>query len=71
MTAKRRRRHKLPPDPLPPLRLNVPEAARSLRMSRAQLYKRMHEGAIKAQKDGGRTYFTRTELRRYVNSCGA
>jgi excisionase family DNA binding protein len=55
---------------LPPLRLETHEAARMLRMSRAQLYNRMREGSIKAQKDGARTYITRTELERYVASCG-
>jgi len=46
------------------------EAARILRMSRAQLYNRIHEGSIKRQKDGSRTYITRGELERYVESCG-
>jgi hypothetical protein len=58
----------LDPDP-PPLRLEVPEAARMLRMSRSQLFNRMKEGSIKAQKDGSRTYITRAELERYVATC--
>lgn len=56
---------------LPTLRFEVPEAAQILRMSRAQLYNRIHEGSLRAQKDGARTYITRGELERYVESCGA
>jgi len=54
---------------LPALRFEVTEAARILRMSRAQLYNRIHDGALTPQKDGARTYITRTELERYVESC--
>ena len=54
---------------LPALRFEVTEAARILRMSRAQLYNRIHAGALTPQKDGARTYITRTELERYVESC--
>ena len=54
---------------LPALRFGVAEAARMLRMSRAQLYNRIHDGALKPQKDGARTYFTRNELERYVSTC--
>lgn len=54
---------------LPALRFEVAEAARILRMSRAQLYNRIHDGALRPQKDGARTYITRTELERYVESC--
>ena len=56
-------------NPLPALRFEVPEAAQILRMSRAQLYNRIHEGSIMPQKDGTRTYITRVELERYVESC--
>jgi hypothetical protein len=59
------------PDSLPALRFEIPEAARILRMSRAQLYNRICEGSIKPQKDGARTYITRAELERYVESCGS
>ena len=55
--------------PLPSLRFEVFEAAQILRMSRAQLYNRIHEGSIKPQKDGARTYITRDELERYVEAC--
>lgn len=54
---------------LPALRFEVTEAARILRMSRAQLYNRIHDGALTPQKDGARTYITRTELERYVEAC--
>jgi excisionase family DNA binding protein len=54
---------------LPGLRFAIPEAAQILRLSRAQLYIRISDGAIKAQKDGARTYITRVELERYVESC--
>lgn len=55
---------------LPALRFEVSEAARILRMSRAQLYNRINDGALKPQKDGARTYITRGELERYVDACG-
>lgn len=54
---------------LPALRFEIIEAARILRMSRAQLYKRIHHGALMPQKDGARTYITQAELERYVESC--
>ena len=54
---------------LPALRFEVTEAARILRMSRAQLYNRIHDGVLTPQKDGARTYITRAELERYVESC--
>jgi len=57
-----------PREPLPALRFEVVEAAQILRMSRAQLYKRIQEGVITPQKDGARTYITRTELERYVEN---
>jgi hypothetical protein len=56
-------------DPLLALRFDIAEAAQILRMSRAQLYNRIFEGMIKPQKDGARTYITRVELERYVDSC--
>ena len=59
------------PPSLPTLRFDVSEAAQILRMSRAQLYIRIGEGALRAQKDGARTYLTRDELERYVKCCGA
>lgn len=55
---------------LPALRFEITEAAQILRMSRAQLYNRIHDGALTPQKDGARTYVTRAELERYVESCG-
>lgn len=55
--------------PLPALRFDIAEAAEILRMSRAQLYNRICEGAIRPQKDGARTYITRAELERYVDAC--
>lgn len=55
---------------LPSLRFEVTEAAQILRMSRAQLYNRIHDGSLKPQKDGARTYITRAELERYVQACG-
>ncbi len=56
---------------LPALRFEISEASQILRMSRAQLYHRIGEGAIKIQKDGARTYITAGELERYVKSCDA
>ena len=57
------------PVTLPALLFEVAEAASMLRLSRAQLYRRIQDGAIRPQKDGSRTYFTRAELERYVKSC--
>lgn len=53
----------------PSLRFDIAEAASILRMSRAQLYNRIHDGSIRPHKDGSRTYITRTELERYVSAC--
>ena len=53
------------PASLPSFRLEVPEAAPILRMSRAQLYNRIHDGSLKPQKDGARTYITRAELEKH------
>jgi helix-turn-helix protein len=55
--------------PLPALRFEISEASRILRMSRAHLYHRIGEGAIRIQKDGTRTYITMSELERYVETC--
>ncbi len=57
--------------PFPILRFGIAEAAQMLRMSRAQLYVRISDGAIKPQKEGARTYITRAELDRYVAACKA
>jgi len=57
-------------DGLPQIRFDILEAARILRMSRAALYIRIHNGEIKLQKDGRRSYVTATELQRYVISKG-
>lgn len=51
---------------LPPLRFEISEAARILRISRATLYERIREGLITIQKDGRRTFITAAELQRYV-----
>jgi excisionase family DNA binding protein len=56
----------MPADTIPPLRLEIPEAAQALRISRALLYKRIRSGEIAAQRDGRRTFVTAAELRRYV-----
>jgi excisionase family DNA binding protein len=65
--------HKLRPEVAPPalpaLRFDVFEAAKILRMSRAQLYNRIQDGSLKPHKDGARTYITRAELERYVHAC--
>lgn len=58
-------------DSLPALRFEVIEAAQILRMSRAQLYNRIHDGSIHPQKDGARTYISWAELERYVAACSA
>ncbi len=53
-----------PTRPLPALRFDINEVAGILRMSRAQVYKRIADGAIKIQKDGARTYATLSEIER-------
>lgn len=53
-------------DVIEPLRLEIPEAAEALRLSRSELYKKIRAGSIAAQKDGKRTFITVEELRRYV-----
>jgi excisionase family DNA binding protein len=60
----------MPADTIPPLRLEIPEAAAALRISRALLYKRIAAGDIAVQKDGKRSLITRTELERYVARLG-
>jgi len=57
------------PTALPALRFEVPEAAQILRMSRTQVYNRIGEGTLQAQKDGARTYIALVELQRYVAAC--
>jgi excisionase family DNA binding protein len=69
MNAQLRRSDLLARTPLPSLRFDIAEAAQILRMSRAQLYNRINEGSITPQKDGTRTYITRSELERYVEAC--
>lgn len=54
---------------LPALRFEITEAAQILRISRALLYQRITNGAIKAQKDGTRSFITAAELSRYVAAC--
>jgi hypothetical protein len=71
MVAAKRNVVKHPVSPLPALRFEISEVSHILRMSRAQLYHRIAEGAIKIQKDGARTYITAGELERYVKSCDA
>lgn len=56
----------MPADTIPPLRLEIPEAAQALRISRALLYRRIKSGDIVTQKDGARAFITEAELRRYV-----
>jgi len=54
-------------DSLSQLRFEITEAARILRISRAILYDRIHDGLIPTQKDGRRTFITAAELHRYVS----
>ena len=56
---------------LPPLRADIPEAANILRMSRAELYKRIAAGKLRVQKEGKRTFITTAELQRYVADLGS
>jgi excisionase family DNA binding protein len=57
---------KTTPPATEPLRVDVPEAARIIGVSRTRLYKHMKEGNIRSIKDGGRTLFTMAELRAFV-----
>lgn len=58
-------------DPIPPLRLDIPEVAEALRLSRAAVYQRIRRGEIVVQKDGARTFVTADELRAYVARLSA
>ena len=49
-----------------PLRYEISEAARALRISRALLYRRIQAGEIAVQRDGRRSFITARELERYV-----
>ena len=53
---------------MPSLRFGVGETARILRMSRVQLYNRVHDGVLKPPQDASRTHFTRTEFERSVSA---
>lgn len=55
---------------LQPLRFEISEAARILRLSRSTLYERIRAGQISAQRDGRRRYITAAELQRYISSKG-
>lgn len=49
-----------------PLRVDVPEAARIIGVSRSRLYLHIKQGALRTVKDGGRTLLTMKELRAFV-----
>jgi excisionase family DNA binding protein len=53
---------------LQPLRFEISEVARMLRLSRSTLYERIRAGEVKAQRDGRRRYITAAELQRYISS---
>ena len=52
----------------PPIRLEVLEAAKWLRISRALLYRRIRTGQIAVIKDGHRTFISVAELQRYASA---
>lgn len=49
-----------------PLRVDIPEAARILGVSRSRIYLRIKDGSLRAVKEGGRTLIAMTELHAYV-----
>ncbi len=49
-----------------PLRVDIPEAARILGVSRSRIYLRIKDGSLSAIKEGGRTLITMVELHAYV-----
>lgn len=51
-----------------PLRLEINEAARMLRLSRTTLYERIRAGELRTQLDGRRRFITTAELERYIAS---
>ena len=53
---------------IPPIRLEVVEAAAWLRISRALLYQRIKAGKISVVKDGHRTFIAVAELQRYASA---
>ena len=52
--------------PIEPLRVDIPEAARILGVSRSRIYLHIRDGSLRSVKEGGRTLLTMTELRAYV-----
>jgi excisionase family DNA binding protein len=56
---------------LPPYRCSVEEAGTLLRISRAQMYRKIASGQIRAHKDARRQYITSEEIRRYLQSLEA
>jgi excisionase family DNA binding protein len=54
------------PESIPPLRVGLDQAAQLLNTTRATLYSRIKAGALKAHKDGRRTYLTMAEVKRYA-----
>ena len=52
-----------------PIRFGIREASAALGISRAQLYVRIQQGAIRTHKDGARTFISQAELERYVRTC--
>ena len=51
---------------LSPLRLSLDQAAQMLNTSRAVIYCRIRDGALRAHKDGRRTYLSLVEVKRYA-----
>ena len=49
-----------------PLRVDIPEAARILGVSRSRIYLRLREGSLVSVKEGGRTLIAMSELQAYV-----
>lgn len=54
-----------------PLRLTVAEAARALHMSRAKTYRRIADGSLRAHRDGGQTFVSRSALVAYIAALEA
>jgi excisionase family DNA binding protein len=54
-----------------PLRVDIPEAARILGVSRSRIYLRIREGSLASVKEGGRTLIAMSELHAYVARTNA
>jgi excisionase family DNA binding protein len=56
------------PGTIEPLRVSVNNACSMLGISRTTIYRHAREGLLKITRDGGRSFISMTELKRFVQS---